>query len=251
MSGIRRTHPVCILALLALAALQALMAFPAVAQAADTPELQDLDAIRATAQELLLAQAEGTGQDTGREVIATAGYLDPRLRLTRCAGKLIASRPPGATLAARNTVGVTCPDGTAWTVYVPVLLESEGPVLVTKRSVPRGAAMGPADVETRVLRLPGLATHYVSSAEGLAGKLARRLLPPGTSLSIDDLAVEAVVKRGQQVTLVAAVGGIEVRAHGKALTDGGTSERIRVQNLGSLRIVEGRVESADIVRITP
>ena len=42
-----------------------------------------------------------------------------------------------------------------------------------------------------------------------------------------------------------------VIAAGKALADAGMADRIRVQNLNSSRIVEGRVESADIVRISP
>lgn len=219
--------------------------------AAAQVDLQSLDEIRSAAEDLIRSQAVGPAKITGRAVIVTAGHLDSRLRLARCTGTLVASRPPGSILAARTTVGVSCPQGTPWTVYVPVLLESEGPVLVTKRTVSRGSAVGQADAETQVLRVPGLATHYVATVEDLAGRHAKRALPPGTVLGNDELAVDVLVKKGQQVTLLAAVGGIEVRANGRALADGGNADRIRVQNLNSSRIVEGRVESADIVRITP
>lgn len=144
-----------------------------------------------------------------------------------------------------------CTQGAEWTVYVPVLLESEGPVLVTKRTIARGSGLSQTDVESQVLRVPGLATHYVATAADLTGRHARRALPPGTVISNDELATDVLVKKGQQVTLLAAVGGIEVRANGRALADGGTADRIRVQNLNSSRIVEGKVESADIVRISP
>ncbi len=132
-----------------------------------------------------------------------------------------------------------------------MLLESEGPVLVTKRTIARGSGLSQTDVESQVLRVPGLATHYVAIAADLTGRHARRALPPGTVISNDELATDVLVKKGQQVTLLAAVGGIEVRANGRALADGGTADRIRVQNLNSSRIVEGKVESADIVRISP
>jgi flagellar basal body P-ring formation protein FlgA len=214
-------------------------------------ELQSLDEIRGAAEGLVRSQAEGPAKITGRVAVVTAGHLDSRLRLARCAGTLAASRPPGGVLAARTTVGVSCSKGTPWTVYVPVLLESEGPVLVTKRTVSRGSGVGLADVESQVLRVPGLATHYVATIADLSGRHAKRPLPPGTVLGNDELAVDVLVKKGQQVTLLAAVGGIEVRANGRALADGGTADRIRVQNLNSSRIVEGMVESADIVRITP
>jgi flagella basal body P-ring formation protein FlgA len=228
-----------------------LLGCPIASEAVAEVEPQSLDAIRSAAEDVIHSQAEGPAKTMGREVIVSAGHLDSRLRLARCAGTLAASRPPGSVLAARTTVGVSCAQGTPWTVYVPVLLESEGPVLVTKRTVSRGSGVGPSDVETQVLRVPGLATHYVATVADLAGRHAKRALPPGTVLSNDELATDVLVKKGQQVTLLAAVGGIEVRANGRALADGGTADRIRVQNLNSSRIVEGMVESADIVRITP
>jgi flagella basal body P-ring formation protein FlgA len=229
----------------------ALLTWPFGGEAAAAVDLQPLDAIRSAAEDLIQSQAQGPAKITGRAVIVSAGHLDSRLRLSRCAGTLTASRPPGSVLAARTTVGVSCSQGIPWTVYVPVLLESEGPVLVTKRTVSRGSGIGEPDVESQVLRVPGLATHYVATAADLIGRHAKRALPPGTVLGNDELATDVLVKKGQQVTLLAAAGGIEVRANGRALADGGTADRIRVQNLNSSRIVEGMVESADIVRISP
>jgi flagellar basal body P-ring formation protein FlgA len=154
-------------------------------------------------------------------------------------------------MSLRNTVAVSCQQGAEWTVYVPVMLESEGPVLVTTRAVARGDGLTAADVEARIQRVPGLASHFVVDPGDLTGRHARRALSAGTVVSNDLLATDLLIKRGQQVTLLASVGGIEVRASGKALTDGGAADRVRVQNLNSLRIVEGLVESADIVRISP
>ena len=62
---------------------------------------------------------------------------------------------------------------------------------------------------------------------------------------------DTVVKRGQQVTLLASVGGIEVRATGRALNDAQAAGRVRVQNLASQMVVEGVVESGSVIRVTP
>ena len=43
----------------------------------------------------------------------------------------------------------------------------------------------------------------------------------------------------------------EVRAPGRALADDSASQRIRVQNLNSLKIVEGTAENDGVVRVTP
>lgn len=254
MSTNRRTRDRITLAATALqiaVAGAALLVWPIGSHAAADGEIQSLDAIRSAAQDLIKSQASATAIVTGRQAIVTAGHLDSRLRLARCVGTLTATRPSGSELATRTTVGVGCTQGAEWTVYVPVLLESEGPVLVTKRTIARGSGLSQTDVESQVLRVPGLATHYVAIAADLTGRHARRALPPGTVISNDELATDVLVKKGQQVTLLAAVGGIEVRANGRALADGGTADRIRVQNLNSSRIVEGKVESADIVRISP
>ncbi len=74
-------------------------------------------------------------------------------------------------------------------------------------------------------------------------------MPAGTTLSADMFAPDLIVRRGQEVTLLSEGGAIEVRASGKAMADAAAGGRIQVQNLSSMRVVEGVVESADIVRV--
>jgi flagella basal body P-ring formation protein FlgA len=61
---------------------------------------------------------------------------------------------------------------------------------------------------------------------------------------------DLVIQHGQEVTLVAAAGGIEVRATGRALADGASGSRVKVQNLSSMKVVEGVVEGPDLVRVS-
>jgi flagella basal body P-ring formation protein FlgA len=63
------------------------------------------------------------------------------------------------------------------------------------------------------------------------------------------MARDLVVKRGQQVMLVFDSHGIVIQAPGLALADGGTADRIRVQNQTSLKVVEGIIESGNLVRV--
>lgn len=51
--------------------------------------------------------------------------------------------------------------------------------------------------------------------------------------------------------LTAALAGIEVRAPGKALADATADQRVRVQNLHSLKVIEGIAESPGVVRVSP
>jgi flagella basal body P-ring formation protein FlgA len=184
------------------------------------------------------------------ETTVTVSQLDSRLRLAPCARKdLSASLPAGASLQARTTVGVSCAGPVPWRVFVPVNIESKIDVLVLAHAVNRDARLTPADVTVETRRTAGPGNAYLTKPAELAGRTVRRALAAGTTLSIDMFAPDLIVRRGQEVTLLSAADTVEVRASGRAMNDGAAGSRIQVQNLGSQRVVEGVVESADLVRV--
>jgi flagella basal body P-ring formation protein FlgA len=89
----------------------------------------------------------------------------------------------------------------------------------------------------------------VKSLSELAGRRLKRDLPAGTVLTPAILQPEIVIKRGQQVTVVASVSGIEVRTQGVAMGDASANSRIRVKNLNSAKVVEGLVDTQNMVRV--
>ncbi len=228
--------------------------------------LQSLSSIRAAAEEYVRANsADNVANNSALLVTATA--LDARLQLAQCAEALSAFTLNSAPVAARTTVGVRCtaqstvgdltgvkpasvkPPGAEWTVYVPVTIESEVEVFVLRNSLPRDAHVAAADLEVQRRRVPGFGSSYISNAALLRNQHLKRAVPTGTVLMADMLTRDLVVKRGQQVLLVFDIGGLAVQAQGLALADGGTADRIRVQNQTSLKVVEGVIESGNLVRV--
>ncbi len=208
--------------------------------------VESLDAIRSTAQ----TYVKSLIPPSAGESTVTVGQLDGRLRLARCPSKdLSASMPAGMALQARSTVGVTCAGAVHWTVYVPVTIESKINVLVLTRAVNRDARLTPADVTVETRRTAGPGNAYLTTPAELSGRTVRRPLAAGTTLSIDMFTPDLIVRRGQEVTLLSSGGAVEVRASGRAMVDGAAGSRIQVQNLSSMRVVEGVVESADLVRV--
>lgn len=207
---------------------------------------ESLPAIRSAAQNYVKSLIPpGTG-----ESIVTVGELDGRLRLARCPSKeLSASLPAGMALQARSTVGVTCAGPVRWTVYIPVTVESKINVLVLTHAVNRDARLTAADVTIETRRTAGPGNAYLTAPAELSGRTARRPLAAGTTLSVDMFTSDLIVRRGQEVTLLSSGGAVEVRANGRAMVDGAAGARIQVQNLSSMRVVEGVVESADLVRV--
>jgi len=133
----------------------------------------------------------------------------------------------------------------------PVEIRRELDVLVLRRAVTRGEILGPADVVAQKRQVASLSSPYVGRVADLVGRPTRRPLPEGTPVTAEALSAALLIKRGQTVTLTAATGGIEIRAAGRALADASASQRLRVQNLDSLKIVEGVAESDGVVRVSP
>jgi flagellar basal body P-ring formation protein FlgA len=209
--------------------------------------LQSLEVVRRVAESALRAQIDAAL--AGVELEAAA--LDARLRLPACARKPAASALPPRGGQSRALVRVSCAEGAAWSVNVPVEIRRRANVLVTRRAIARGETLNATDVHAQSRMLPGLVSPFVARVEDLAGRPARRLIPEGMALTADALSPAMLIRRGQNVTLTASGSGIEVRAPGLALADAAAHQRLRVQNLYSLKIVEGVADTDGVVRVNP
>lgn len=218
------------------------------AGASETPAgLQSLEAVRSAAEHALRRQLDPQLKGVTLEAVA----LDSRLRLPACAAALDTFAQPPRGTQARALVRVGCNTGATWSLNVPVEIRRELDVLILRRAVARGESLAATDVVAQKRVVASLSSPYVGRVEELAGRLTRRPLPEGTPVTAEALSAALLIKRGQTVTLTASTGGIEVRAPGRALADAGASQRLRVQNLNSLKVVEGVAESDGVVRVSP
>ena len=206
---------------------------------------QPLDSIQSAAEKAVTSLLPATHA----KYFVAATRLDDRLRLAECSAPLEAKLTNGSMPGAKSIVGVRCPAPTQWTLYVPVTVEVEAPILVLRRALARRSPVDATDVELQTRRVAGTEAFFISDVGNLAGRRLKRALPAGTPLTADVLVPDVLVRRGQQVTLLAANGPFEIRAQGEALTDGAENDRIRVQNVTSHKIVEGVVENSSTVRV--
>jgi flagellar basal body P-ring formation protein FlgA len=217
------------------------------ARAQESAGLQSLQEVRSAAERALRRQIDA--QLGG--VTLNAAALDARLRLPACGSALDAFAQPPRGNQARALVRVSCAGGTPWSLNVPVEIRRELDVLVLRRPVTRGEILGAADVVTQKRTVSSLSSPYVGRVADLAGRPTRRALPDGTPVTAEALSAALLIKRGQTVTLASSSAGFEVRAPGRALADASASQRLRVQNLDSLKVVEGTAESDGVVRVSP
>ena len=213
------------------------------AHAAAAQSLQDL---QAAAVQAVRQAAPGDAR-----VVATAENLDPRLRLPACGGDLQAQAPDLRRSSARVSVPVSCTTGQGWNVRVQVRVQVFRDVLVSSRGLARGDVVGNGDVHPEERDVAQLGYGYMVDAPDLVGRRLRRPLAAGTVVTPGMLAPREVVQRGQQVSLVAHLDDILVRAGGVALEAGDRGDLIRVKSLSCQCVVQGKVSAPGVVDTLP
>ncbi len=177
--------------------------------------------------------------------------LDPRLRYPACLRPLDGSLAPGMRNGARMTVEVRC-DEPKWRLYLGVTLHTVERVVVASRPLSRQTVLGPDDLQVVERELGALPGGFYKSPEALYGTLTSRIVGTGEILTPQLIEVPPLIRRGQQVTVLARTGALEVRQTGMALADAGLAQRIRVQT-GSGgpggRPVEAVVRAPDLVEV--
>lgn len=202
--------------------------------------------IRQAARTFLLARA--SEEHRGKTVVEV-GALDPRLRLPACSAPLSAFLPPGGRTLGATAVGVRCQGARPWTLYVPARVRAMGPVVVAGRALGRGERLRADDLQVVERDLAEAPPGHLEALDEAVGMTLRRPLAAGTPLTRQALAPPLVVRRGQQVVLLAEGAGLQVRSTGQALADAARGERVRVKNSRSQRIVEGVAVGAATVKV--
>lgn len=211
---------------------------------AHAEDVQPLDTIYAAAKDFLVSRNQGQQAPQ-----IEAGPLDARLALAACEAPLEAFMPPGSATYGNTTVGVRCPGAKPWSVYVPVKIKVSTPVVVAARPLMRGAQLSEADLTTATLDAGSLPPDYLTNPQLAIGQQLKRPLSIGMAVAAGMLDTPRMVRRDEQVTILAEDGGLEVRMTGLALEDGVLGQPIKVRNLLSKRIIGGIIAAPGIVKV--
>ena len=215
---------------------------------ADGKAKQSIDSIRKAAEQFVRSQPQVKRLDSAT---VDAGRLDPRLSLPLCDQPLQVFLPPGGKLMGKSNVGVRCTGSSPWTLYVPVTITAYANVATTNHGIQRGTLLSKEDFSLVQQPLHQLPAGYLQDPEQLVGMEMKRTVSAGRPLTRNMVKPPTLVKRGQQVTLIAQNPHFEVRMSGKALANGAAGDRIRVQNLSSKKVVEGTIDDQGAVLVDP
>jgi flagella basal body P-ring formation protein FlgA len=141
-----------------------------------------------------------------------------------------------------------CRDSAApWTVFVPAQVRLLRDVVVVTRPLKRAGMVGedvPCANATSAAQ-PGLSDVRWTRPSG-------RNYPTNgdrSGITLVHLEQAELVRKGDQVVIVARSGTLSVRMPGEALSKGGLQEQIRVRNLNSKRVVKAQVTGPGQVEV--
>lgn len=187
----------------------------------------------------------------GNRVEASARALNPNLRLTPCPLPLEARLGNFAKASPQIAVAVRCPAADGWNTRVTVQLHVFRKVLVSTQPLLRGDGLRASDVRAEERDITRLGYGYLDNLDQVAGRTLSRGLPVNSVLTPAALGGRRMVRAGDQVQMVAQVGGIEVRATGVALGSGDNGARLRVRNTASGKILDGIVLAPGEIGVLP
>jgi flagella basal body P-ring formation protein FlgA len=117
------------------------------------------------------------------------------------------------------------------------------------RTLVRGATLTTADL-TEVVGVPkGVGVQRLPTVRELTDAVLKRDLVAGTVLTFQDAALPPVIRAGETVQAIAAVGGVRIAAEVTALGSAVTGDIVRVVNRESRRELRARVVAKGIVEV--
>ena len=150
-----------------------------------------------------------------------------------------------------TTVHVTVrADGRSF-VKVPVRFEVRRylDVVVTAVNLNAGDILSEQSLRLERVDAGKLPAGYLTETAKAVGLQVRYPMPPGSVLSERSLTRPLLIRRGEQVRIVARIGEIEIYANGVSYSQGAVGDLVRVQNTTTKKILTGRVQEDKTVLV--
>lgn len=210
-----------------------------------TPTYIAHDEIRQQVEQFLTNKTKGM---SFKETQINIGHIDNRLRLAHC-NKALDISLGNNRLPGNLSLSIQCNGAKPWKIYLQASVNAYQEIYIARTPITRGSPITDADLILEKRNITSLNGNYLTDPVHIKSHVARRTIRKGEVIQPMLLVKSKLVKRGEQVTLIAEISGITVRMMGKALNDATVGQQVRVRNNNSKRIVEGTAVTRGIVEI--
>ncbi len=130
-------------------------------------------------------------------------------------------------------------------------LEVHARVAIAGRHLAANERLNPdTDVSFEIRRLTGRLSDYITEAQSLRGKSVRRPVAAGQALTADMFFNDLLVRRGDEVKIIAESERMSIITRGEAQAAGRLGERIQVRNLQTKALLQGEVIDEGVVKVS-
>lgn len=218
-----------------------LLALPGLAAAA--PGIQNVNALRAVAEQFLLTQTAGLPG----EVSVKVGTVDARTALASCPAPE-AFLQPGARAWGKTTVGVRCTAPSNWTIYVQAQVNVKAEYVAAAVPLAQGQPVEQGQLMLVKGDIAAMPNGILTDMTQAIGRTPTVSLAAGTPLRLDLLRSKPVVQQNQAVRLVLNGNGFSVSSEGRAIGTAGEGQVVQVRT-ASGTVVSGTARAGGMVEV--
>lgn len=207
-------------------------------------------AVTAHMQQMLAEEAKRQAWQGQRHSL-TITLLNSAERLPLCTqalGVTVASDDPSPL--SRQRLDLSCTDAPGWSVTALVQASVFLPAVHAARMIERGQTIAAEQLQLQEVNVGRASRGFYNSLDEVIGQGAKRRVRAGQLIAPNLLTAPLLIRRGQQVTIIASQDGISASATGEAMANGREGEVIRVRNLGSQKVIEAQVVEEGVVTST-
>ncbi len=158
------------------------------------------------------------------------------------------ARPdPAAVLGKTMRFTLVTADNAALQVMATIAVTA--PHAIVRQAIVRGQTLVAGDIEFAEGPLTGIPLVRVPAPADVVGTRALRPLASGVVVLSSFVQIRRAVEPGDNVTVVALAGAIEVTAHFVATDGGRVGDTIRVRNPDSHTFIRGRIVKPGLVEV--
>ncbi len=174
--------------------------------------------------------------------------VDPNLRMPSCSKKLTLKKNE-PRLLGRVSIQVRCDGNNPWQIYVPVTVKAYQKVVTAAAPLTRDQRLDESVIALTEKDISRLTQGYYSSVSEVLGKSLKRPVSLNGVIQPNMVIEAMVIKRGDEVMILAKIGTLSVKSHGIAVNNGRIGQQIQVKNKASKRVITARVISSTLVEV--
>lgn len=175
--------------------------------------------------------------------------IDPRLKLKKCPLVVEIKSTQLHVKPGKNTLNIQCKSPTPWRIFMTAQVKIFSYALVAKYPLNKGHLINENDLKLEKIILTGLRSAYLSDSNKAVNHVLKRRVNRGSIISVNNLSKPTLIKKGDNITIIAKNNGFEISMKGIALMAGGKGDKIKVRNSKTKKIIQGIISDTQTVKV--